>query len=43
MWKNLWSCIHCDWCYQLVGKVLDNWYVGEDTKETIGLKGITGL
>ena len=45
MWQNLWSCIHCDWCYQLVGlkileRCLDNWYVGEDTKETRSEEGL---
>ena len=41
MRRNLWSCIHCDWCYQaqVLERCLDNSYVGEDIKETIGLGG----
>ena len=49
MWQNLWSCVHYDWCYQLFSgakileRCLENWYEGEDTKETIALRGVSGL
>ena len=28
---------------KILERCLDNWYVGEDTKETIGLRGVSGL